>query len=542
MLQSISTHFRIYLSIATLLVVSTSCHDKKAKDPIITNVSEKVTKKPNILFCIADDATYKHFSAYGCEFVNTPSFDRIANEGVLFSNAFTPNAKCAPSRSILVTGRNSWQLEEAGNHWSYFPTKFKTYAETLEENGYHVGYTAKGLAPVIALTKKGERRAVLGKTYNDIKTNPPATGMSKIDYSENFKQFLKDKPENEPFCFWYGGLEPHRSYEYGSGVKKGNKKLSDIKSVPRMWPDTEEVRNDMLDYAFEIEYFDMHLGKMLKTLEEIGELENTLIVVTSDNGMPFPRVKGQAYEYSNHLPMAIMWKGGIKTPGRVIDDIVNFTDISPTFLEVAGISEKESGMQAIQGNSITDILYSEKSGIIDPNRDHVLIGKERHDVGRPNDVGYPIRGIRKGDFLFVINFETSRWPSGNPITGYLNCDGGATKTKIINDRRNEVDATKWQLNFGKRERFELYNIIEDPECIHNLIEADTYKDISINLKIQLEKELTEQGDPRMFGKGYLFDDYVYSNKKDRGFYERQMNGENPKAGWVSESDFEKEDK
>ncbi|GAA3575820.1 sulfatase [Snuella lapsa] len=521
---------------ALLSVLVFACQSTEKKETV-----EK-QNRPNILFCISDDATYKHLSAYGSEFVKTPAFDKIAGAGLLFSNAYTPNAKCAPSRSIIVTGRNSWQLEEAGNHWSYFPTKFKTFAETLVENGYHVGYTAKGLAPVVALTEAGDQRPVLGKKYNKIRTTPPAKGMSTIDYSANFSQFLKEKKAGEPFCFWYGGLEPHREYEYGSGISKGNKKLSDIKIVPAFWPDTEEVRNDMLDYAFEIEYFDFHLGKMIEALEQAGELENTLIVVTSDNGMPFPRVKGQAYEYSNHLPLAIMWKNGIKTPGRVIDDIVNFTDLAPTFLEVAEISEKSSGMQAIQGKSLTDILFSNQSGIVTPSRDHVLIGKERHDVGRPNDVGYPIRGIRKGDYLFVINFETSRWPAGNPITGYLNCDGGATKTRIINDRRNGVDTTLWQLSFGRRKRFELYNITKDPECITNLVDEEGYAEIASSLQSQLENELIEQGDPRMFGKGYLFDDYLYSHEKDRNFYERYINGENPTAGWVNETDFEKEDK
>ena len=524
------------LLLLLLFLLGCSSTIKKQKEMV------KKEKKPNILFCLADDVTYQHMSAYGCKWVNTPNFDKIANQGLLFNNAYTPNAKCAPSRSILLTGRNSWQLEEAGNHWSYFPIKFKTYAETLLEKGYHVGYTAKGLAPVIALTEEGAKRPALGKTYNTITTTPPATGMSKIDYAENFKQFLKEKKGNDPFCFWYGGLEPHRGYEYGSGKNKGNKKLSDINEVPAIWPDTKEVRNDMLDYAFEIEYFDSHLGKMIKALEESGELDNTLIVVTSDNGMPFPRVKGQAYEYSNHVPLAIMWKNGIKTPGRVIDDIVNFTDIAPTFLDVAGVNEAESGMQPIQGKSLTDILYSEKSGIVTSSRDHVLIGKERHDVGRPNDVGYPVRGIRKGDYLFIRNFETSRWPSGNPITGYLNCDGGATKTKIINDRRNGIDSSKWQLSFGKRDMLELYNIKSDPECINNLINENTYSEIANTLQSQLEKELIEQEDPRMFGKGYLFDEYVYANKSDRNFYDRTLKGEKPKAGWVSETDFEKDDK
>ncbi len=92
----------------------------------------------------------------------------------------------------------------------------------------------------------------------------------------------------------------------------------------------DTIRTDMLDYAFEIEYFDSHLQKMLQKLEEIGELENTIVIVTADNGMPFPRIKGQVYEYSNHLPLAIMWPDGIKNPGRVVNDFVNFIDFAPT--------------------------------------------------------------------------------------------------------------------------------------------------------------------------------------------------------------------
>ena len=127
-----------------------------------------------------------------------------------------------------------------------------------------------------------------------------------------------------PFCFWYGSNEPHRDYEYGSGVEKGGKEITSISEVFKFWPDNEIVRNDILDYAFEIEYFDNHLVKMIDILKKKGELENTIIIVTADNGMPFPRVKGQEYEYSNHMPLAIMWGKGIKNPGRTIYDLYKF--------------------------------------------------------------------------------------------------------------------------------------------------------------------------------------------------------------------------
>ena len=522
----------LYISAFIILLIILSCKHKK---------SESLTTRPNILFCIADDATYKHMGAYGTKWVKTPAFDRIAEQGLLFANAYTPNAKCGPSRSCIVTGRNSWQLEEAGNHWSSFPTKFKTYAEVLSENGYDVGLTAKGVAPVLALTKDGKKRHLLGKTFNNKKTTPPTNGISDIDYAENFADFLNNKPKDKPFCFWYGGFEPHRRYENGSGLKKGNKKLEDVEEVPSFWPDKATVRTDMLDYALEIEYFDSHLGKMLKTLEEKGMLDNTIIVVTSDNGMPFPRVKGQAYEYSNHLPLAIMWKKGIKQPGRIIKDFVSFIDFAPTFLELAGVEESKSQMKPIEGKSLTDILYSETNGEnISNNRDFVLIGKERHDVGRPNDLGYPIRGIRKGDYLLVLNFETDRWPSGNPATGYLNTDGGATKTQILNDRRETGTNKYWDFCFGKRSKKELYNVVNDPFCLNNLIHSTELSEIAINLETKLIKELKTQKDPRMFGNGKIFDEYLYSNEANRNFYERFMKGERPNSGWVNKTDFESE--
>ncbi|RJP27043.1 MAG: heparan N-sulfatase [Candidatus Omnitrophota bacterium] len=499
---------------------------------------DRSEKKPNILFCIADDASYPHMGAYGCPWINTPGFDRVANEGILFTHAYTPNAKCAPSRACILTGRNSWQLEEAANHWCFFPEKFKTYPEVLVEHGYHVGYTAKGWAPGVPGTINGQKRLLTGKAYDTRKTVPPTRAINKNDYAANFQDFLDDKPDGVPFCFWYGSTEPHRAYEYESGIRKGGKNTAQIDKVFSFWPDNETVRTDMLDYAFEIEYFDLHLQKMMALLEERGELDNTLIVVTADNGMPFPRIKGQEYEYSNHLPLAIMWKQGIQKSGRIVDDYVSFIDFAPTFLELAGIQEKQSGMQSIAGRNLSDILYSKKSGRVNRKRDHVLIGKERHDIGRPNDWGYPIRGIVKDDFLYLHNFEPARWPAGNPETGYLNADGSPTKTECVQARNNPDLHHYWQWNLGKRPAEELYNVKEDPDCMKNLAETNQYKDLKTKLKEQLFVELKKQQDPRMDKKGTVFDRYPYADPNWQGFYEKRMNGDQRLPGWINKTDFD----
>ena len=510
--------------------------------PFLTGCSSDTSSgPPNILIAMGDDISYPHMSAYGCRWVNTPGFDMVAKNGILFQNAYTPNAKSSPSRACFLTGRNSWQLEEAANHVPFFPPKFTTFMESLGRNGYDVGYTSKGWAPGVALDSDGNPRQMTGKPFNSRKSPPPATGISNSDYAANFGDFLDARGQNKPFCFWYGSLEPHRRYEYGSGIGKGGKSLDDIDNVYKFWPDNETVRNDMLDYAFEIEHFDNHLVKMLDELKRRGELDNTIVIVTADNGMPFPRIKGQAYEASNHLPLAIMWGKGIKKPGRSVLDFISFIDFAPTILELAGISHENSGMQSVEGKSFADIFSSRKRWHVNKSRNWVLIGKERHDVGRPDDAGYPIRGIVKNNFLYLINYRPQRWPSGDPVTGYLNCDASPTKSVILEMRRSGMSQIFWDLNFGLRGDEELYDIGSDPDCVINLANNTGYNNIRREMRYQMTEELKRQGDPRIIGNGDIFDRYPYASEATRDLYNRFMKRELSRrsAGWADSTDFEK---
>ena len=460
-----------------------------------------MSSKPNILFAIADDAS--HMSAYGHKFLNTPHFDRVAKEGVLFANAFTTNPKCAPSRACILTGRHTWQLEEACNHFGVFPNKFAVYPDLLEQAGYHVGYTGKGWAPGDH-KRGGFTRNPAGPDYHGNTLTPPSSSISNKDYAANFADFLKDRNADQPFCFWYGGHEPHRRYEPEEGLKSG-KKIEDV-TVPPYLPDDDIVKRDLLDYAFETEWFDHHLGLMIKQLEDNGELDNTIIVVTSDNGMPFPRVKGQMYEADFHLPLAVRW-GNAGNGGRIIEDFVSFTDYAPTFLEAAGINIPDT----ITGKSFLNLLQSNQEGWIDPTRDHVLMGKERHDVGRENDTGYPVRVIRTKEYLYVHNFEPNRWPAGNPETGYTNIDSSPTKTLIL-EQHDAGNNTYYNLAMGKRPAEELYKMPEDAACMHNLANDPDHATVKQGLWQTLKSELETQSDPRILGKGDIFDTYEYVGK------------------------------
>ena len=497
--------------------------------------------RPNILLAIADDWSFGHAGAYGARWLRTPSIDRVARDGLLFSRAYTPNAKCAPSRSILLTGRHSWQLEEAANHVPFFPVKFKTWIEALGDHGYFAGVTGKGWGPGVANDAQGQPRQLTGRPFDARKGPAPTTAIAPNDYAANFADFLDAAPKGQPWSFWYGAHEPHRRYEYGSGVAKGNKQLSDIDRVPGYWPDNDVVRNDMLDYAYEVEHFDRHLGRMLQLLEDRGLLDNTIVIVTSDNGMPFPRVKGHPYEFSNHMPLAVMWPRGIKAPGRVVNDYVSFVDLAATLIDLAGLEWRATGMQPTSGRSLAGILLSNQSDRVNEPRDHVLIGQERHDVGRPRDWGYPVRGIIKDDAIYLRNYEPSRWPSGNPETGYLNTDGGPTKTDILQARREGHGTRFWDLSFGKRPAEEFYDLRLDPYCLTNLAGEPGTRTRKERFRQLMERELRAQNDPRQFGRGGIFDRYLYADETTRNFYERFMRGEKLNAGWVNASDFEKAD-
>ena len=515
------------IMISLLLASSALCKEK-------SEVSES-NKPPNILFVIADDWGL-HAGIYGTKWVNTPAFDDLAKNGLLFRNAYTPMAKCAPSRSILLTGRHLWQNESAANHLAVFPPHFKVWPEVLQESGWFVGFTGKGWGPGIAKTISGKPRALTGQAFQSKKLEPPTSSISANDYASNFSDFLDASPQGKPWCFWCGFFEPHRSYEFQSGMMRGGKRLEDIDRVPADWPDEEIVRHDMLDYAYEVESTDKMMSRMVEELKERGLYENTLIVVTSDHGVPFPRVKGYAYHDSNHVPLAISWPNCLQASGRVIEDFVDFTDLAPTILDVARIDLQQSGMQPMTGSSLRPLMESTKPGQVLSERDHVLVGKERTDVGRPGDVGYPIRGIVTREYLYLRNYEPQRWPAGHPETGYLDTDGSPTKSFILELGRRDRSNRYWEWNFGFRLAEEFYDLRTDSDCIKNLANDPTYLEAKQSLRARMEERLREQLDPRILGEGHIFDAYPVTS--GAGFYDRWLRGEKPEAPWVNATDFE----
>ena len=509
-----------YLSLLSLILVTLIL--------ISCQRNNKSKTKPNILIAIADDQSYPHTGIYGFSEIKTPAFDYVARNGVLFNNAFVAAPGCSPSRAAMLTGKNIWQLEEAGTHASNFPLKFDVYTEILKEKGFHVGYTGKPWGPG-NWKISGRKENPAGKEYNKhLLENPPTNGIRPNDYQKNFKDFLAHRDNGQPFVFWFGAHEPHRVYEYGSGLRAG-KSIKDVE-VPEFFPDTEIVRNDMLDYILEIEHFDSHLLRMIKHLEEIGELDNTFILVTADNGMPFPYAKANVQEYGTHVPLAISLPGGVKN--KVENQPVGLIDLAPTLMELMGIS---AAMETT-GKSLIPVLKN-KERI--KHRDYVLTGRERHTHARPNNLGYPARAIRSEEFLLVYNFFPDLWPAGNPVIkneendkrdnvkgfksiypGYHDIDPSPTKEEMMGMK----DDITFDLAFSKRPMMQLYDVKKDPFCMNNIAKLPEYREILSKLNDELFKRLKKQGDPRVLGNT-IFDSYPrYSTMRnftgfnDRGTY------------------------
>lgn len=487
-------------------------------------------ERPNILFVINDDQTYLHTSFAGSRFVSTPAFDRVAANGVYFTTCYAGSPGSAPSRSALVTGRHHWQNKQAGQHASSWMKEFVPFVDLLEANGYHTGFTGKGVAPF--RYAEGEADSLWRKEnaagrhlFNDqqYKNNSSsdsrtAKGIGPIDYYANFLDFMALRPAGQPFYFWYGSMEPHRAYEKDSWRKNG--KALERVDVPDFLPDTEEIRADLLDYAVEIEWADSHLGKMLDYLDAIGELDNTVVIVTADNGMPFPRAKANCFEYGVHVPLAISYPKGI--PGqRRVDDPVGFVDIAPTILEMAGISP--DAMLPLTGRSITNILRSKKEGKVDKSRKYVFMGRERHSSSRWQNRGYPQRAVRSGHYLFIWNMKPERWPAGapqaidgqtgqlfpmygldeqgihHPEQAFADVDAAPSKSFLIEHHTDQAVRPYFDQAYDKRPEFELYQVEDDPFCLHNLSGHPDYSRIEKELKNSLIEELKRSGDPRLLG-------------------------------------------
>jgi arylsulfatase A-like enzyme len=303
------------------------------------------TQGPNIIFLISDDHSYPDLGCNGNPAIRTPNLDRLAGEGMRFTHGFVASPQCSPNRSAILTGRSPHAITTSRLH-APMPESQQTALEHLKERGYHVGAFRKVHQGV-----KFDRR---WDFYGNDK--------------QSFRSFFEAAPKDKPFFLHVGFIDPHRPYKPGAFLPAHDPAAV---QVPGWLPDTPAIRRDLADYYDEIARMDAECGEIMKLLEERGLADNTLVVFTGDNGMPFPpRAKGTLYDAGIRVPLLARWPGKVKA-GSVSDELVSHVDFLPTWMEAAGLRSPA----AIEGRSFLGALLDKTY----PVRDEIFAERNWHD-------------------------------------------------------------------------------------------------------------------------------------------------------------------
>ena len=499
--------------------------------------------RPHVVFAFADDWG-RHASCYAAlepggvnDVIRTPNVDRVAREGVLFTRAFVSAPSCTPCRSSILTGRNFWECGSAsilqGAVWD---DSVASFPPLLEEAGYRIGYSYKVWGPGTPSNSPFEKRhrCVAGPSgvnrFSQVVTAAVAKGTPVEDAKAAVLADLRrdiaacfDDSGGKPVCYWLGPTNVHRKWVQGSGKALWGIDPDDLTGkMPPYLPDTPVVREDLADYFGEAQAFDAYVGVLLDELESRGMLENTLLVVSGDHGAPgFPDGKCNLYDFGSAVPLMAMWPAAVPG-GRVVEDFVTLPDLMPTFLEAAGVPVPET----VSAKSLLTHLKNDRSGQIDPARDAVFVGRERHVAdARPGGLPYPQRAVRTADFLYVRNFEPGRWPMGDPagadrpgegppsygelredtFTAFADLDASPTKAEIVTRRAEPPFADAYQRALGKRPAEELYDLSKDPHQQTNVADDPAYAETKRRLSERLMNKLGETNDPRVVGDGRFFE-------------------------------------
>ena len=522
------------------------------------------TTRPNILFLFADDWG-RYASAYAAiesqpspnQVVKTPNIDAVAKRGVLFRNAYVNAPSCTPCRSSLLSGRYFFNTGRAAIlNGAVWDGSIPAWPLLLKDAGYHIGKFHKVWSPgtpadapyggqEFAYQKAGGAFNNFSENVTKMVSEGTALDAAKQKlYDEvrgNFDAFLAARKDGKPWCFWFGPTNVHRSWVKGSGKALWGIEPDALKGkLAKHLPDVPEVREDFADYLGEIQAWDAGVGVLLKRLEESGELDRTLIVISGDHGAPgFPAGKCNLYDFG--VGVSLIAAGpGIKA-GRVVDDFVSLPDLAPTFLEIGGAKLPE-GMNA---RSLVNVLHSEKSGQVDESRTWVISGRERHVAGaREGNLPYPHRALRTKEFLYIRNFMPDRWPMGDPkmiteatapttaeledstYAAYADMDASPTKAWLVANRNESQWKWNYDYAFAKRPAEEFYDLSKDSAQVDNRADDPAYAEKLRSAREQLMKILTDAGDPRVTGSGDTFDKAPFTDAKSEDPKAKRGKGKN----------------
>ena len=506
----------------------------------------------NILFIFADDwgryaGCYKGLDGRPTlnDVVKTPHVDRVAREGVLFRNAFVNAPSCTPCRSSLLSGRYFFNCNRGAIlNGAVWDDSIPAFPLMLRDAGYTIGKSYKvwgpgspADAPFGGQKYAFQKHGSLPQHFSLNAVPMVKKGLSVAAARErileqvrgNFEDFLASRKPGQPWHYFFGPTTTHRKWVKGSGKLLWGIEPDSLKGkLPRFLPDVPEVREDVTDYLGECQAVDAYVGVLLKRLEETGEADHTLVVLSGDHGMPgVPSGKCNLYDMGVSVPLVVRVPGG--KGGRIVDDFVCLPDLAPTFMEIGGVTPPAG----LYGRSLMPLLRSDKSGPIDATRNWVITGRERHVASaREGNLPYPMRALRTPEFVYIRNFAPDRWPMGSPRgiaesqipdfdsiqentrIAFADMDASPTKAWLLTHR--DETAWKWhyEFAFGKRPGEELYDVRKDPDQVNNLATDPAFAKIKAELSRRLIETLTIAKDPRVVEQPPRFEQPPFTGADD----------------------------
>jgi len=442
---------------------------------IASNAQSQKNSTPNIILIVADDHGREALGCYGNKAVRTPNIDRLASEGTRFSNAFCTVASCSPSRAVLLTGLQShangmYGLEHQQHNFRSFDT-IQSLPVLMKKAGYRTARIGKfHVAPeAVYHFEKILREGGVN--------NPASIGRSPIEMADACKSFLTESSD-QPFFLYFATDDPHRSNSvlpdgtpffdgsrpnpFGNraeGYPQITKAVFNPDSVivPGYLPDNSPTRKEIAEYYQAINRLDQGIGRLLEHLKASGKYEQTIIIYLSDNGAAFPGSKTTLYEPGMHLPLIIK----LPMPGRrnfVQDAMVSWVDITPTLLDFAGAPADN---KQFHGRSFKNII--EQNNV--SGWDEVYGSHSLHEV----TMYYPMRVLRERRYKLFYNIAHQL-----PFPQALDLYQSFTWQNIVFSKSGRLGKRTVQA-YLHRPKFELYDLQNDPNELHNLAGDAKYR-------------------------------------------------------------------
>ena len=422
---------------------------------IARSSSAKLTEsRTNFLFVIADDCTFRDIGCYGGQAL-TPNIDSLAKQGMRFTQCFQQAPMCSPTRHAIYTGVYPVKSGAYPNH-TFVKEGTKSIAHYLQSLGYRVHLS--------------------GKTHIGPQSAFPFeySGKRNPDFGSIDQLLAESSRDSEPFCLFACSNEPHSPWNKGDSSQYDESTIV----LPPYFVDTKETRENMVNYLAEITYFDGQVGELLKLLDKHGLAADTMVVVVSEQGSSFPFGKWTCYDTGLQSACIVRWPGQVKA-GSVTDAMIEYVDITPTFIDAAGGSQQTS----IDGRSFVPVLTGKTN-----THKHFVFGEMTTRGINKGSPYFGIRSIRSEKYKYILNFT--------PEVAFQNACTNSTVFKSWRQKASDGDTTAAEkiIRYEKRPLEELYLITEDPYEWHNLANDPEYAEQKTELKKQLSRWMVDCGD------------------------------------------------